>query len=113
MNRTLIVAKISPDAEHQVAEIFAESDRTELPEIAGVAHRSLYRLDDLYVHVIETREAGGQAVETARHHPEFARVSQRLRPYISPYLPTWQSPNDAIARCFYTWDSGGRTGEPR
>ena len=37
-----------------VAEIFTESDRTELPGIIGVRHRSLYSLDDLYVHLVET-----------------------------------------------------------
>jgi cyclase len=106
MDRTIIVAKIDPRAEHRVAEIFAESDRTELPGIAGVVHRSLYRLDDLYVHVLETRDRGPAAVEQARQHPEFARVSERLQDHITPYLATWRSPADAVARCFYTWEPG-------
>ncbi len=39
MNRTLIVAKVVPDAEDAVAEIFAESDTTELPALAGAPRR--------------------------------------------------------------------------
>lgn len=104
MDRSLIVAKVLPNAESRVAEIFAESDATELPHLAGVRHRSLYRLHDLYVHLLETEEPGERTVETAREHPEFVRISDRLRPYISPYLSTWQSPRDAMARCFYRWD---------
>jgi cyclase len=104
MHRTLIVAKIRPGAERQVAEIFAESDRTELPLIAGVRRRSLYRLGDLYVHLLETEDRGGDAVAAARRHPEFRRVSGLLDEHISPYLPTWRSPKDAMAECFYTWE---------
>ncbi|MDG4764061.1 TcmI family type II polyketide cyclase [Solwaraspora sp. WMMD406] len=105
MDRSLIIARVIPDAEQQVAEIFAESDRTELPGLAGVRHRSLYRLHDLYVHLIETDDSGTAAVAQARRHPEFDRVSQRLAAYISPYLPTWRAPQDAIAHRFYRWDA--------
>lgn len=103
MNRSLIIAKILPDAQDEVARVFAESDRTELPRIAGVQRRSLYRLGDLYVHLLETELAGREAVAAAKNHPEFARVSEQLSQYISPYLPTWRGPEDAQARCFYDW----------
>lgn len=116
MDRSLIVAKVAPDAERHVARIFADSDRTDLPIVAGIAHRSLYRLYDVYIHLIETVDSGEAALERARAHPEFAAVSERLRPYISAYLPTWRTPRDALARCFYRWDaptsSGASTGQP-
>ncbi|SCG45279.1 TcmI family type II polyketide cyclase [Micromonospora halophytica] len=105
MDRSLIVAKVVPTAEARVAEIFAESDATELPRLVGVRHRSLYRLHDLYVHLLETETPTQGAVEAARGHPEFVRVSERLRPYVSPYLPTWREPRDAMARCFYRFDA--------
>lgn len=105
MDRSLIVAKVAPDAERHVARIFADSDRTDLPVVAGIAHRSLYRLYDVYIHLIETVDSGEAALERARAHPEFAAVSERLRPYISAYLPTWRSPRDALAHCFYRWDA--------
>jgi cyclase len=109
MDRSLIVAKVVPAAEQQVAQIFAESDRTELPRLVGVRHRSLYRLHDLYVHLIETENPGTAAVENARRHPEFIRVSERLAPHISPYLASWRVPADAMARCFYRWDAPAGT----
>ncbi|SCL35271.1 cyclase [Micromonospora nigra] len=105
MDRTLIVAKVVPTAETAIADIFAESDRGELPHLVGVRHRSLYRLHDLYVHLIETGTPGDGAVEAVRDHPEFIRVSERLRPHISPYLPTWRTPRDAMAHCFYRFDA--------
>jgi cyclase len=105
MHRSLIIARMLPGSEKDVAEIFAESDRTELPRIAGVTHRSLYVLGDAYVHLLETEPTGPDAVAAARRHPEFSRVSDRLNPYISPYLETWSSPQDAVATCFYTWRS--------
>jgi cyclase len=110
MNRSLIVAKIKPTAEREVAAIWAESDQTELPRIAGVTHRSLYRLGDLYVHLLETVQPGQEAVQTARGHAEFARISDRLSPFITPYLPTWKSPQDAQAHCFYQWQPAGEAG---
>lgn len=107
MERSLIVAKVDPSAEERIAEIFAESDATELPRLAGVQHRSLYRLQDLYLHLLETELPGETAVAEARCHPEFLRVSERLRPYVSPYLATWREPRDAMARCVYRFDAPG------
>jgi cyclase len=116
MNRSVIVAKIDPAAEQDVAAIWTESDRTDLPLAAGVQRRSLYRLGDLYVHLLETEQAGAGAIAAASRHPGFARVSEQLRPYITPYLVTWRSPEDAQARCFYEWTPVGaaaRAGGPR
>ncbi len=113
MHRSLIIARMLPGSEADVARIFAESDRTELPRIAGVSHRSLYVLGNTYVHLLETSETGHTAVEEARRHPEFARVSRNLDPFISPYLETWKSPQDAVARCFYTWQSDDPQGSGR
>ncbi|MET8428554.1 TcmI family type II polyketide cyclase [Nocardia sp. NPDC004860] len=110
-HRSLIVAHVRPDAISNVGEIFAESDSlTDLPGIAGVTRRELWALDDLYVHLVETEEPGGAAIGRAARHPEFARVSARLREFVSPYLPNWQSPEDARARMFYSWtpESGPR-----
>ncbi|MEV6972761.1 TcmI family type II polyketide cyclase [Kitasatospora sp. NPDC093806] len=108
MHRSLIIARMVPGTEAEVARVFGESDATELPRIAGVTHRSLYLLGDTYVHLLETDDPGPAAVEAARRHPEFARVSERLTPFITPHLPTWRSPQDAVARCFYTWEPDRR-----
>jgi cyclase len=103
----VIVAKIKPGAEEQVAQIFAESDATELPGLAGVRHRSLFVLDDIYIHYVETDDDFELAVDEIRNHPLFRDISQKLDAYISPYNPeTWRSPKDAQAREFYSWEPG-------
>jgi cyclase len=105
VKRGVIVAKIKPGAEDKVAEIFARSDESELPQLAGVRHRSLFVLDDVYIHYVETDEDFEGAVDQVREHPLFKEISRELDAYITPYDPeTWRSPKDATAREFYSWD---------
>src|SRR5664279_3778285 len=95
--RGLIVARIKTGAEADVAQIFAESDQTALPALAGVRHRSLFVLDDVYVHLVEFDGEPDSSVETVRQHELFQEISKKLEPYISPYDPdTWRSPRDAF-----------------
>jgi cyclase len=106
VKRGVIVAKIKPGSEQKVAEIFAESDATDLPSLAGVRHRSLFILDDVYVHYVETDEDFEAAVDQIRAHPLFKEISASLDAYITPYNPeTWKSPKDATAVEFYSWDA--------
>jgi cyclase len=106
VKRGLIVARIKPGSEDEVARIFAESDDSELPQLAGVKHRSLFVLDDIYCHYVETDEDFEMAVDEVRDHPLFKEISRHLDDHITPYNPeTWRSPKDATAREFYSWDS--------
>lgn len=106
VKRGVIVAKIKPGSAEKVAEIFARSDESELPGLAGVQHRSLFVLDDVYIHYVETAEDFEAAVDEIREHPLFKEISSELDAYITPYDPeTWQSPKDATAREFYSWDA--------
>ena len=106
VKRGVIVARIKPGSEDAVAQIFAESDETDLPQLAGVKHRSLFVLDDIYVHYVETDEDFEAAVDEIRDHPLFKEISTKLDDHISPYNPeTWRSPKDATAREFYSWDA--------
>ena len=108
IKRGVIVARIKPGAEEEVARIFAESDQTELPRLTGVRHRSLYVLDDVYIHFVETDDEFATAVDSVRDHPLFKDISRKLDPYIQPYNPeTWKSPKDAQAREFYSWEPDG------
>jgi cyclase len=100
------VARIKPEARERVAEIFAESDAGPLPRLAGVRHRSLFILEDLYIHVVDTEDDVDGAIDQVRDHPLFREISARLEPYIEPYDPvTWRSPKDAMAVEFYRWDA--------
>jgi cyclase len=105
VKRGLIVARIKPGSEEEVARIFAESDETDLPRITGVRHRSLYVLDDIYVHLVETDDDFAEMVDGVRDHELFKDISAKLDPFIQPYDPaTWRSPKDAQAREFYRWE---------
>ena len=105
VKRGCIVAKIKPGSEEEVAKLFAESDNSDLPELAHVRHRSLFVLDDVYIHYVELETDFGEAVDDVRDHPLFKEISRRLDEYITPYDPeTWKSPKDAQAREFYSWD---------
>jgi cyclase len=106
VQRGVIVARIKPGAREKVAELFAESDTTELPSLAGVRHRSLFALGDVYVHLVEIEGDAAEAVAGVRDHPLFRELSAKLEPYIEPYDPaTWRSPKDAMAERFYSWDA--------
>ncbi|OXM69774.1 TcmI family type II polyketide cyclase [Amycolatopsis vastitatis] len=104
MHRSLIVARFDPRDSEAVAEIFAESDRTELPHLLGASSRTLFRFHGLYLHLIEAEHEIGQGVNEMREHPLFADIDKRLRGYIRPYAPNWKSPADALATPFYTWE---------
>lgn len=104
--RGVIVARIKPGSEEAVAAIFAESDDSELPGLVGVKHRSLFILEDIYVHLVELDDAFDDKVAEVRDHPLFQEISRKLDDHIIPYNPeTWKSPKDATAREFYSWDA--------
>ena len=105
VRRGVIVAKIKPGSEEAVARLFEESDQSELPRMAGVRHRSLFVLDDIYIHLVETDDEFATAVEGVRDHELFRDISRKLDAYIQPYNPeTWRSPKDATAREFYVFE---------
>jgi len=105
IKRGAIVARIKPGSEEAVARIFAESDETELPRITGVRHRSLFVLDDIYIHLVEIDYEFASTVDHVRDHELFRDIRRKLDDYITPYNPeTWRSPKDAQAREFYSWD---------
>lgn len=106
--RGVIVARIKPGSQEAVAEIFAESDRGELPALVGVKHRSLFILEDIYVHLVELDDSFDDKVAEVRDHPAFKEISRKLDDHIVPYNPeTWKSPKDATAIEFYSWDAPG------
>ena len=107
-HRTLIVARMKPDSAAQIAEVFAASDRGELPGLIGVRGRSLFQFDDLYVHLVEADRPPGPEVSRHTAHPAFRDISERLSAFIQPYDPdTWRVPSDAMAVEFYRWERDG------
>jgi cyclase len=105
MHSTLIVARMLPQSAEEVARIFGEFDRTDMPDLMGTRRRELFSYNGLYFHLQDfDSEAGGSAIEETKTHPLFVQVSADLKPYIEAYNPaTWRSPKDAMATRFYHW----------
>jgi cyclase len=106
MHSTLIVARMMPQSAQDVARIFGEFDRTEMPDLMGTRRRELFSYNGLYFHLQDfDTEEGNTAIEETKTHPLFVRISDDLKPYIEAYDPaTWRSPKDAMATEFYRWD---------
>ncbi|MEU4086326.1 TcmI family type II polyketide cyclase [Streptomyces aureus] len=105
MHHALIVARMAPGSAPAISDVFAASDRGELPHLIGVNRRSLFQFGDVYLHLIESERDPGPAIAKVAGHPEFRSVSEELSAYVSAYDPkTWRSPKDAMAHRFYTWE---------
>jgi bifunctional hydroxylase/dehydrase len=90
---------IRPDG--HVARLFTRFDETEMPGLMGTRRRQLFSFHGLYFHLQDFDGNGAEAVEKARSHPLFTKISEDLRPYIGAYDPeTWRSPADAMAHRF-------------
>jgi cyclase len=104
-SRTLIVARLDAGDRPAVADIFAESDATELPGLIGVKRRSLFHFHGLYFHLTESDESITPSLYQARAHPLFEDISAKLAKYMTPYDPNWQEPKDSMAEQFYQWQA--------
>jgi cyclase len=103
MHRTLIVARLDPGHQEAVAEIFADSDATELPALIGVSRRTLFGFHGLYFHLVEADEDITRRLYRARSHPLYGEINTKLARYMRPYDPDWAEPKDAMAQPFYSW----------
>lgn len=104
MHQTLIVARMDPVTAPAVADVFAASDATGLPEMIGVSRRVLFSFHDLYFHLVQAEEDITEPLYRARGHELFRDINTKLGQYISPYDPGWKEPRDAMANPFYTWE---------
>ncbi|WP_372410347.1 TcmI family type II polyketide cyclase [Streptomyces luteireticuli] len=106
MEYTLIVARMAPEDTERVSGVWAESDATELPRLAGVRQRRLFRFNGLYFQLIGAEAGMAGRIEGLRGHPLFQDVNRKLKPFIEAYDPlTWRSPRDAMAEEFYAWNA--------
>jgi cyclase len=99
----LIVARMNEADRDSVAELFAESDATDLPVSLGANRRTLFYYRGLYLHLVEAGTDFTAALREARDNPLFADLNNKLSRYITPYHPDWRQPGDAMAEPFYTW----------
>lgn len=105
MHSTLIIAKMSGDHEGDIAKLFGAFDQTEMPGLMGTLRRQLFSYKGLYLHLQDFESEGRMAIEQARSHPLFQKISEDMRPFVEAYDPqTWKSPADAMAPSFYKWE---------
>lgn len=105
--RTLIVARMEPEKADAVAQIFSDSDATELPGMISLSRRTLFRFHDLYFHLVEADDDISPSLYKARSHPLYSDINQRLSRHIRPYDANWREPKDAMAIPFYSWAADG------
>jgi hypothetical protein len=105
-HRTLMIMRMEPVHARDVARVFAEHDRTGLPQRIGASARTLFRFHDLYMHLIEAEEDIVDRLDAYRDHPVFQDTNERLRDLLRPYSPTWRDLRDSRAEQFYScrWD---------
>jgi cyclase len=105
MHSTLIVARMDPASSIDVAKLFGEFDRTEMPHRMGTRRRQLFSYRGLYFHLQDfDSDNGGELIEEAKSDPRFVAISEDLKPFIEAYdEATWRSPADAMATRFYNW----------
>ncbi|MGA6161604.1 TcmI family type II polyketide cyclase [Amycolatopsis magusensis] len=104
---TLIVARMDAASSAEVAGLFAEFDRGEMPGLMGTRRRQLFHYRGLYFHLQDFDGGeGAERIEAAKGRAEFVRISADLKPFITAYDPeTWRSPKDAMAERFYHWSA--------
>jgi cyclase len=98
---------MKPESADLVADLFTSFDSGEMPHLMGARRRQLFRYNGLYFHLQDfDDDEGGKAIEEAKSHPSFVKISADLKGSIEPYDPsTWRSPSDAMATRFYHWAS--------
>ncbi|SFQ64945.1 cyclase [Amycolatopsis arida] len=103
MHRTLIVANLKPGHANHIADLFAESDSTDLPRMVGVTRRTLLQFHNLYFHLVEADEDITPNLYKVRDNELYQELSTRLAEHVTPYDPNWREPKDAMAQPFYIW----------
>ncbi|GGV44016.1 TcmI family type II polyketide cyclase [Streptomyces spectabilis] len=109
LHSTLIVNRMDPVRQTEVAALFAELDATDFPERMGTRHRQLFLVGDVYLHLQHFgQEDGGALIDKAwvDADPRFIRICDALMPIVPPYDPaTWTTPADAIATRVHHWEA--------
>jgi cyclase len=103
--RTLIVARLDAADRQAVADIFAESDATDLPHLIGAKRRTLFWFHGLYFHLVEAEQSINPSLYKARSHPLYRDINEKLAKYMTPYDPNWREPKDSMAEPFYSWQA--------
>ncbi|MBI3898407.1 MAG: TcmI family type II polyketide cyclase [Gammaproteobacteria bacterium] len=98
-SRGLAILRLKPGTEEQVINAFAESDKTDLPWLAGMKRRSIWVLDDLFVHYVESERPMKDVIEHFRTHPLYMDVKSKVDQCVEPLA------DRRLAREIYRWEA--------
>lgn len=102
--RALMVMRMDPRHADAVAELFTEHDKGDMPYEVGISRRTLFRYQDLYMHLIEADTDVFGKLLAARARADFQDVNRRLAAYLERYAPDeMHDLQDSRAIPFYTW----------
>lgn len=105
--RALMVMRMDPEHADAVAEIFAEHDKGDMPHVVGISRRTLFRYQDLYLHLIEADTDVFGKLLAARARADFQDVNRHLEAHLRRYAPDrMHELQDSRATPFYTWTAG-------
>lgn len=103
-NKIVIVARIKPGAEPDIARTFADADAGPLPAQLGVTGRWLYSIDDVYLHLLERDASIANWSRQVHDNPALTKILEDLSPFMTPYRQGGSlGTQDAVAREFYRW----------
>jgi len=111
--QALMVRRFDPRDAARVAQIFAEHDQSELPGLIGVQRRTLFHLEDLYLHLAESDVDFVSRLHRATTHPLFRDVDRQLAGLLSGYTSTTGTMASSAAAPFYQWTAGAAAGQAR
>lgn len=103
--QALMVRRFDPRDASRIAEIFAEHDHSELPGLIGVQLRTLYQLEDLYLHLVESDVDFISRLRSATTHPLFRDVDSKLAGLLSGYSSATGTMASSAASPFYRWSA--------
>lgn len=103
-SRHLFVLRMPPENAPAVAALFAEHDQGDMPRVVGLTRRTLFRFNDLYMHLVEGPDDLLARLAAERERPDFRDIDGKLGAYLQRYDPeNWRSIKDSGATPFYTW----------
>jgi cyclase len=104
--QALMIRRFDPGDAARVARIFAEHDQSELPGLIGVQRRTLFQLEDLYLHLAESDIDFVPRLRDATTHPLFRGIDGQLAGLLHGYTSATGTMATSAAAPFYRWNAG-------
>jgi cyclase len=101
VEKILMVLRMRSDSPDAIAEAFAAHDRTELPLLLGARSRTLFRFQDLYLHLVESDGDLVNKLYSSHKDPLFKEINSAVGRLVMPYSPNFRELKDNVAEEFY------------